>query len=213
MGSQNAQCASENTSLAIHSKGNISIERYDLNITYTPLFSKLEADNFFRALEEEIIYLRPEDALLRLRGKTFKISRQLAAYGDGRNKSYTFSGLTVYGKPWTPTLLRIKGIVERVSGAEFNFVLVNRYENGNSSVAAHRDNEKVIVPNSIICSVSFGEARDLVFTRKGFNTIKMYLQHGSLLTMKPPTNEFWNHSLPKRNTNKPRINLTFRKHR
>ena len=45
---------------------------------------------------------------------------------------------------------------------------------------------------------------------KGDNK-KILLENGSLLQMKAPTQQFWEHSIPKRNSiKKPRINLTFR---
>ena len=45
---------------------------------------------------------------------------------------------------------------------------------------------------------------------KGFKE-QIILNHGSLLIMNPPTQEFWLHQIPPRkNINKERINLTFR---
>ena len=40
--------------------------------------------------------------------------------------------------------------------------------------------------------------------------IKQTLQNGSLLIMNPPTQELWEHSIPKRKNAGTRINLTFR---
>lgn len=179
-----------------------------LDVSYTRVFTSSRADTYFEALERQVVYI--QDACITLYGKTFEIPRQIAAYGDV-GMSYRFSGLTVYAQPWTPTLSEIKDIVENVSGATFNFVLINRYRNGRDSIASHRDDERGIVPNSTICSVSLGAERPFLFTRRGYETFKILLEHGSLLTMKPPTNEYWYHSLPKCKTDQPRINLTFRK--
>ena len=51
--------------------------------------------------------------------------RQHAAYRDDGLK-YKYSGVTVAAKPWTPALKHLKEIVEKHSGFEYNFVLVNR---------------------------------------------------------------------------------------
>lgn len=44
-------------------------------------------------------------------------------------------------------------------------------------------------------------------------SVKVELQHGSLLMMNPPTNKIWYHSLPvKKSAVGVRINMTFRKY-
>ena len=47
------------------------------------------------------------------------------AYGDP-GLTYTFSGVTIPAKPWTPLLLQIKEHIESTTEKVFNFVLVNR---------------------------------------------------------------------------------------
>ena len=84
----------------------------------------------------------------------------------------------------------------------------------------HRDDEKDLVLKSPIASLSLGQHRDFVFkhrdargaiaTRK-IPTITKELEHGSLLMMRYPTNQYWYHSLPKRKKAPGvRINMTFR---
>lgn len=103
----------------------------------------------------------------------------------------------------------------------FNFVLINRYKDGNDYMGEHRDDEKDLDLNAPIASVSFGETRDFVLKHKDnrggrrfrsdLSHVTIALQHGSLLVMHPPTNKCWYHSLPKRKLAKnPRVNLTFR---
>lgn len=85
----------------------------------------------------------------------------------------------------------------------------------------HRDDEKDLVPEAPIASLSFGEERQFIFKHKdsrGKNAkrnippLKMDLESGSLLLMEYPTNKFWYHSLPvRKNASNVRINLTFRK--
>lgn len=179
-----------------------------LNIQYISKFLK-DPTRYFQDLEREIVYLA--DPCVRVYGKTFPIPRMVAAYGDD-NLTYTFSGLTLRAEPWTPTLLTLKGLVEGETGQAFNFVLVNRYRSGRDKIGRHRDDEPCISRRSSIASISLGAERLFVFSRHGEKSVKMMLEDGSLLVLKPPTNERWYHELPKSRTMEPRINLTFRKH-
>lgn len=160
---------------------------------------------------------------MKIFGSWHAIPRKQAAYGD-EGLSYTFSGVTVHPKTWTPVLTEIKERVEFEVGRKFNFVLVNRYKNGQQHIGEHRDDEKDLLPDSPIASVSFGQEREFVFRHEDLHfrrkradqipPVKLMLKHGSLLVMNSPTNKFWYHSLPVRKTaTKPRINLTFRQMR
>lgn len=176
-----------------------------LNYTYERLFSNDEANKYFASLEEQIVYM--DDPKVVVYGKSFKIPRKVAAYGDG---TYTFSGLQCDNKPWIPILLEIKERVEKVAKTKFNYVLINRYNDGNDHIGAHKDNEKGL-EHPIAC-VSFGATRKLSFTRKKFPTKSVMLENGSLLIMHKPTNDFWFHKIPKeKKVLLPRISLTFRK--
>ena len=96
----------------------------------------------------------------------------------------------------------------------------DRYEDGNHYMGEHRDDEKELRRASPIASVSLGCTRDFIFrhadcrgreAKRQIPPIKLQLEHGSLLVMKYPTNEYWYHQLPVRKKAKtPRINLTFR---
>ncbi|OXB62158.1 hypothetical protein ASZ78_015340 [Callipepla squamata] len=132
-----------------------------------------------------------------------------------------FEGVTFSPKPWIPVLIHIRERLALDTGHTFNFVLINRYKDGEDHIGEHRDDEKELVPRSPIASVSFGACRDFVFRHcdsRGKNAtrrikpVKLQLAHGSLLMMKYPTNVYWYHSLPiRRRVLAPRINLTFRK--
>lgn len=150
------------------------------------------------------------------------IPRKQTAYGDP-GTTYTFSGNTICAKPWLPCIEDVKKKVEAAleDRWKFNFVLVNRYENGNEYMGEHRDDEADLNKYAPIASVSFGQERDFVFrhkdtrgrtkTRADLKPLKISLTNGSLLVMNHPTNEFWYHSLPvRKRALLPRINLTFR---
>ena len=188
---------------------------------YSQFYAKTEADRVYWAMEQELEPYLGADSHVKVWGELRKIPRRQSAFGD-RGLSYTFSGTTVRAHPWTPELQSVRERVEAVVGASFNFVLVNRYKDGSDHIGEHRDDESDLCRDAPIASVSLGQARDFVFRhkdsrgrdakRKDIQSVKMNLQHGSLLVMYPPTNSNWYHSLPPRkNVHLPRINLTFRK--
>ena len=196
----------------------------NLLIQYGILYRKTEASLLFNELKSKLVFLTGREAQVKVFNKWVDIPRQHAAYGDD-GLEYTFSHNRMKAKPWSelPLLLKIKEDVEKVLDGkfEFNFVLVNFYEDGTKYMGEHRDDEEELVREAPIASVSLGQERDFVFKHKdaknckvlneGRQPLKMVLQNGSLLVMCHPTNSYWLHSLPKRKTViGARINLTFR---
>lgn len=192
----------------------------NLNLDLVQLFTKTEADILFQEAEKVIKY--NEDSKVFVHGKWHKVPRKQAAYGD-TGLTYTFSGATVAAQPWdnAPFLKSIGDLISSLSGGHrFNFILVNRYNDGNDHMGEHRDDEADLVPRSAIASVSLGQVRDFVFRHKDargsgakrkIDPVKFELSHGSLLMMNHPTNVYWFHSLPvRKKAICPRINLTFR---
>ncbi|XP_058491733.1 DNA oxidative demethylase ALKBH2 [Solea solea] len=198
------------------------IEAEGLDCDYALLFSKEEADRLFQQLEEEVVYATGEEAKVHVFGKLHNIPRKQATYGDA-SLNYTYSGVTRSACPWTPTLESIRDAVTKATGQTFNFVLVNRYKDGQDHMGEHRDDEKELDPLCPIASVSLGAARDFIFRhrdargkqsqpRRQIEPVRLELAHGSLLLMNPPTNAFWYHGLPvRKKVLVPRINLTFRR--
>ena len=194
-----------------------------LNVHYYPgFFAKALSDSVFQQLERELgVYFKCSKNEVKLMGRVYKTPRKHTAFGD-RGSAYTFSGTTLPANEWTPLILKLKDCVEKAVGEDFNFVLVNRYNNGLDHIGEHRDAEESLCPSTSIASLSFGQERDFIFkhrfsrgkdaTRSDVATVKISLGHGSLLLMKPPTNTEWYHSLPvRKNAALVRINLTFRK--
>lgn len=183
-----------------------------LNIDYFENFyTKLEANNIFSKLEKEIIYNSKEESKIIIFGKSIEIPRQQVAYGD-EGLFYSFSGLQVKTKPWTPLLVELKNKVEQQTNQTFNFVLINRYKDGSQYIGYHSDDEKELKDKPLIVGLSFGASRELLFKHKSEDIIKkINLKHGSMYVMNDPTNKNWKHSIPTRtNILEPRISLTFR---
>jgi alkylated DNA repair dioxygenase AlkB len=189
-------------------------ETFDLpeaNIVfYREFFSPEESNSFMSDLLANTAWRQEQ---IKWYGKPMDLPRLTAWYGD-EGKVYKYSGITVEPTPWTPLLLHIKQAIEDVSGLTFNSVLLNLYRNGRDSVSWHSDDEPGLGVNPIIGSVSFGETRPFNFRHKKDKNLrfKVDLTSGSYLLMRGPTQDFWDHEIPKTSRSiGPRINLTFRR--
>lgn len=175
---------------------------------YGPIFSKAEADAYYTQLLDEIEWMPDEIMMF---GKLIITKRKVAWYGDA-GISYTYSKKTKTALAWTPLLLNMKALVEAKSGTTYNSCLLNLYHEGKEGMGWHSDDEKEMLKNGAIASVSFGAERKFAFKHRTqpYKT-DILLHHGSLLVMKGSTQTNWLHRLPPSAKIKtPRINLTFR---
>nr|QBK90704.1 MAG: alkylated DNA repair dioxygenase [Pithovirus LCPAC201] len=144
--------------------------------------------------------------------------RRLTSYQGDEGMSYRYSGKTRPANPWTPCLLAIKTEVERITGQKYNFAVINYYPDGRSKLGWHSDDERDLVSESIIASVSFGAKRDFQVRIKPLEKggkpgpiINIPLESGDLLTMEGDFQKELKHSVPARARVKDyRINITFR---
>jgi alkylated DNA repair dioxygenase AlkB len=182
---------------------------YDGTVNYFgKVFSQPEANYYLENLLQTIEWKNDEAIIF---GKRIVTKRKVAWYGD-QDFEYTYSNTTKRALPWTPDLLALKTITEKISGERFNSCLLNLYHNGNEGMAWHSDGEKDLKKNGAIGSLTFGAERKFSFKHKQTKeTVSIILEHGSLLVMKDSTQTYWLHRLPPTKlVSKPRVNLTFR---
>lgn len=167
-----------------------------------------EADFYFNRFLKTISW---ENDIVNIFGKRIVTQRKVAWYGD-KPFDYTYSKTTRKALPWTEDLKVLLQKVSDETGAKYNSCLLNLYHNGQEGMGWHSDNEKELLKNGTIASVSFGAERPFFFKHKETKEkIEVMLENGSLLVMGGMVQSHWMHSLPKRkNISKPRINLTFR---
>lgn len=108
-----------------------------------------------------------------------------------------------------PLLSTVKKYVDNVVGSTTTILAIQRYHDGYAGIMPHRDKEMVL--GTRIAGLSLGATRTLLFERRGFESINLQLNSGSLYVMNPPTNSYWSHSIVKEPSVKTsRISLTFR---
>ncbi len=172
------------------------------------VFNEKEATQICKDLFETIPWKQDEVVMF---GKKIMTKRKVAWFADA-GISYTYAGVKKSGLQWTKALLGIKQKVEAITGAKYNACLLNLYHEGEEGMGWHRDNEKEIVAESSIASMSLGAVRKFAFKHATSNErLDIELVNGSLLDMKGPIQQHWYHSLPKtKRIKQMRINLTFR---
>jgi alkylated DNA repair dioxygenase AlkB len=175
---------------------------------YGKIFSTEEANNFTQIFLDTIDWKHDEVIIF---GKKITTKRKVAWYADD-GLSYTYSNIKKYALPFTKELLLLKKMVEEKTGATYNACLLNLYHNGDEAMAWHSDDEKELVKNASIASLSFGAERKFMFKHKTTGqTISLNLENGSLLCMKNETQTYWLHRLTKSTkVHTARVNLTFR---
>lgn len=175
---------------------------------FGPDLAITEAARFYQKLLDDVPWSHDELVLF---GKRIVTAREVAWFGDA-GLSYRYSGTTKEPLPWTTELLELKRRTENLSGTSFNSCLLNLYHNGGEGMGWHSDDEKSIVRDSPIASISLGAEREFRMKHKVTQEkISVRLESGSLLVMKGSTQRHWLHSVPKAmKVKEARINLTFR---
>ena len=191
----------------------------NINIEYKANIIPWEkANKYLHILEKNLIYKSAEESVVEVNGTIYQIKRKYVLYGDlkkeecGDIKSWNNSS-----KQECVVIKNIKYFIEKYTGKKFNFVVINRYNDGSEKIGAHRDREMDLEDDPTIVGVSLGAIRSVVFAPYYFipqetnKRIVWELGHGSMFIIKPPTNTFWTHEIPKRMKIKSvRISLTFR---
>ena len=191
-------------------KESILLPLLDGDVIYYPnFFSSEEASVYFKMLKDKVEWQQDD---IKLFGKTYKQPRLTALYGSNE-KPYSYSGITMFPKPFISILKEIKQKIEKISEVQFTTALLNLYRDGNDSNGWHSDNEKELGQNPVIVSISFGADRvfQLRYKHDKKGRANILLENGSLLLMKGRTQENWQHQIPKsKKITEPRINITFR---
>jgi alkylated DNA repair dioxygenase AlkB len=145
-------------------------------------------------------------------GKVRPVKRESCAFGDPGVR-YRYSGLVREALPWPELMLPLVERLRAHTATPFNFVLCNRYPDGDAALGWHADDEVDLMRGASIASISLGATRDFAVRHRDGGTalFTVALAHGSLVVMGGATQEHYRHRVPvRRRCATPRINLTFR---
>jgi alkylated DNA repair dioxygenase AlkB len=148
------------------------------DVTYYPAYVDFDEGD---ALISELLATTKFAADTRMMyGKRVAVPRETAGRGDRMSQ------------PWTPLLQVIRHRIESLLDMEFDYVFVNKYRNGNDSVAWHGDHDGTDNPGKIIGSLSLGATREFDLRPKAESelrprTIAIDVSHGDLIVMRGET--------------------------
>jgi alkylated DNA repair dioxygenase AlkB len=163
------------------------------------------SQDYFNQLKTTCCW-QPEE--VKVYGKWHKLRRQSAWYGTA---DYRYAGQIKIAQPWLPVLLDIKNQVEELTQDAYQGVLLNYYPDGLAGMGWHADDERDLVVNAAIASVSFGVTRRFDLRHQDGEKLSINLADGSVLIMAGELQQYWKHQVPvQRKIKEPRINLTFR---
>jgi len=181
-------------------------------IYFSNLFSKDISERMFKYFEDNIKW---EHDFYKINSTIKKSPRLTAMYSLTGDKDYTYSGQTKKSLQYNDGLNYIREEIENFLDLEPNFLngcLLNLYRDGNDSIAYHKDNEKDMINNGIVCVLSIGANRNFHIKHDMTKEHKKYLlENMSLVVMNPICQKEWKHAIFKEaNVAEPRISLTFR---
>lgn len=182
-------------------------------VFFHPKFLPEEKANAFK--KQLLNEIKFEIGSIEIQGRKIKQPRLIAWCGD---RGYSYSGYTPKAQPFKGVMRNLLEIACKISGSALNGCLINWYRNELDSVGWHSDNEKGLIENGSIVSLSFGETRVFKIRPKKKSKKhgrkqcqKFLLKNGSLLIMRGDIQKHWEHCVPKTTEKKKdRINLTFR---
>ncbi|GBM42311.1 hypothetical protein AVEN_235021-1 [Araneus ventricosus] len=149
------------------------------NITYiSNFYSQEESIEMFTKLSK-CPFKQP---INKVWGKSYRPLRKSCSYGD-MDLEYEYSGHCELALPWNRTMFKRKSDVEKKTGFEYKFVLLNFYESGHAKIGAHQVDEPSLDQIVDTATLSFGACRDMISSKKGCKSVRQALEAGSLLLM------------------------------
>jgi alkylated DNA repair dioxygenase AlkB len=143
-------------------------------------------------------------------GRPVELPRWTVNYGE---RSYDYSGLVFAPLPWTPRLVELKALAERLAGVEFNALIVQLYRDGRDGVNWHADDSPGVGEDPTIASLSLGATRRFLLRpkRSQADPLELALGAGDVVIMRGDLQHTHVHKVPREpDVLAPRINLTFR---
>ena len=148
-----------------------------------------------------------------LYGKEVTQRRYVGFFSD-ESIGYKYSNKLAKSKPLKPHLIMMLHKINQLFNANFNGILINKYNDGADYISPHSDDETNLDPIGVV-SLSYGSTRTFRIrnkkTKKKF--LDVQLQSNDLLLMGGNFQKEFTHEIPiQKSIQQPRISFTFRKH-
>jgi alkylated DNA repair dioxygenase AlkB len=147
----------------------------------------------------------------------FGVDRTTPRWYKSYGRDYKFSGSISYSEPIPDILEEMLNFANNLNLGAFNQILVNWYDNGHDNIGPHSDDERQLVKDSPIVSISFGARRIFRIRKKASKEIALDLpvNNRTFLIMGGKMQSEFTHEVPKITGNKGltvgrRINITLR---
>ncbi|GAB5416085.1 MAG: alpha-ketoglutarate-dependent dioxygenase AlkB [Crocinitomicaceae bacterium] len=136
-------------------------------------------------------------------------ARKTASFG----KAYNYSQISYPYQEFPDELKELVDAISKALGFSPNNCLINYYLDGKSKMGFHSDQTDILADGTGVAILSVGETRTLRFRNiQNKEIVEDYpLPAGSLIYMTNKLQEEWQHAIPKSDTEKGRMSLTFRK--
>jgi alkylated DNA repair dioxygenase AlkB len=99
-------------------------------------------------------------------GKVCHQQRSIGFYSD-TSIGYRYSGQLAKSRPMTPELRELLEYINNKFDADYNGILVNKYETGNEYIGQHSDDEANLNPTTGVVAISVGAIRKFRICKKG----------------------------------------------
>lgn len=171
---------------------------YDAFLLYRGWLARAAADDLFERIRSTTAWHAERRQMY---DRVVAVPREQASLGEG------------CGRAMWPELAALRDELQTLANARFGFVLLNRYRDGNDSVAWHCDRERPGCAEPIVASLTLGVTRAFDIRPKAAREriVSVDLDHGDLVLMRPGAQDRYEHRVAKdRRIAGERINLTFR---
>lgn len=140
--------------------------------------------------------------------------RSIGFYSD-TSMGYNYSNTITPSKKMKPCLRELLIYVNDKFDADFNGILINKYENGEEYIGKHSDDEKGLRPNCGVIAMSFGAVRKFRIRDKITNKIVLDVptNPNKIIQMAGNFQKEFTHEIPvEKKVKECRYSLTFRRH-
>lgn len=172
---------------------------------------KKSADTGMLSLAVMYTDLHLQRLIDRIPWKRFRTTKRMVC---SLGKSYPYSGQITVGESFNhyPPVEKLMHRLNKELGTNFNNVLLNWYPKDTyCGIGEHSDDEKELVPNTPVVSVSLGEETCFVLKSKdGSEVVTVTLKDGDVFMMGKECQKYYTHACPYRKMSADRISLTFR---